>query len=234
MVLDKRQHRLLLFLIIKDIFSLNIANSLAFKWWTLCYFVYWLDRFSTDIDLDLVNRVNNRQLIEQVNNVLQKYWKIKDFADKKNTIFWLLNYEKWKDNIKIEINKRIWKSNKYKIINFFWIDILSQTKDTIFANKLVALTDRKKIANRDIYDIWFFFKNNWPLNEQLIKERTGKSLNEYLEDVINFLAKLKKNHKILDGLGMVLEEKQKNFAKNKLLDELISMIQIYILEDRTY
>ena len=54
MVLDKKQHRLLLFLILKDIFSLDIASKLAFKWWTLCYFVYWLDRFSTDIDLDLV------------------------------------------------------------------------------------------------------------------------------------------------------------------------------------
>ncbi len=227
MVLDKKQHRLLLFLILKDIFSLDIANKLAFKWWTLCYFAYWLDRFSTDIDLDLIENINEKPLIQKINNILQKYWKIKNFANKQNTILWLLDYEKWKDNIKVEINKRIWKSNKYQVINLFWIDILSQTKDTIFANKLVALTDRRKIANRDIYDIWFFLKNNWPLNEQLIKERTWKNLNKYLEYVINFLSNLNKNHKILDWLGTVIDDEQKSFVKNKLLKETINLLTIY-------
>ncbi len=226
MVLDKKQHRILLFLILKDIFNLEIANKLAFKWWTLCYFAYWLDRFSTDIDLDLVENIDENYLISKINSILQNYWEIKDFAKKENTIFWLLNYEKWKDNIKIEINKRIWKSNKYKIINLFWVDILSQTKDTIFSNKLVALTDRKNIANRDIYDIWFFLKNNWALNENLIKERTGKNVDEYLNYVIDFLKKLPKNYKILDWLWMVLDDKQKIFVKNKLLEETINLLYV--------
>jgi hypothetical protein len=227
MVLDKKQHRLLLFLILKDIFSLDVASRLAFKWGTLCYFAYWLDRFSTDIDLDLIKNVDEKLLVEKVSRILQKYWKVKDFAQKEHTIFWLLSYEKWKDNIKVEINKRIWKSNKYQIINLFWIDILSQTKDTIFANKLVALTDRKKLANRDIYDIWFFLKNNWPLNEELIKERTWKTVNEYLDSVTEFLNNLGKNYKILDWLGMVLDDKQKSFVKNKLLEETIWLLSVY-------
>ena len=45
-------------------------------------------------------------------------------------------------------------------------------KASIFANKLVALTDRKIMVNRDLYDICFFYKNNFPINEKIITERT--------------------------------------------------------------
>jgi hypothetical protein len=34
----------------------------------------------------------------------------------------------------------------------------------------VALLERN--ANRDIYDVWFFFKNNFEINDDLIFERT--------------------------------------------------------------
>ena len=229
MVLDKNQHRLILFFILKDIFESNISKDLAFKWGTLCYFVYWLNRFSTDINLDMLTKWEEEKIIETINNILRKYWKIKDFENKKNTIFWLLNYEKWKDNIKIEINKRIWKNNNYEIINFFWIDIWAQTKDTIFANKLVALLERKKIANRDIYDVRFFLKNWWPCNKKLIQERTWKTFDEYITQVIEFLNNLGRNYKILDWLWMVLENAQKNFVKNKLINELISLLKLYKL-----
>lgn len=45
-----------------------------------------------------------------------------------------------------------------------------QDRASIFANKLVALTERN--ANRDIYDVYFFFKNYFPINRELIVERT--------------------------------------------------------------
>jgi predicted nucleotidyltransferase component of viral defense system len=79
-------------------------------------------------------------------------------------------------NIKIEINTRIWIENQYEIVNFFGLDILAQDRSTIFANKLVALTDRNVVVNRDIYDIYFFFRNIFPINEALILERTGKNM----------------------------------------------------------
>ncbi|MDR1987559.1 MAG: nucleotidyl transferase AbiEii/AbiGii toxin family protein [Candidatus Peribacteria bacterium] len=38
------------------------------------------------------------------------------------------------------------------------------------ANKFFALTDRNKLANRDIYDIWFILKNNLPINKEYLSE----------------------------------------------------------------
>ena len=58
-MLNKEKHRVLLFKILKDIFNSDIWPFLAFKWWTACYFLYWLERFSTDLDFDLIDTTKN-------------------------------------------------------------------------------------------------------------------------------------------------------------------------------
>lgn len=222
-MLNRDKHRQIMYNILKEIFELSFSGKLAFKWWTACYFLYWLDRFSTDLDFDIISDLKSwENYDEQINKILQKYGNIK----KGQSI--LLSY--WNDdmNIKIDFSRNIWKNNKYEIINFYWTDINIQTKDTIFANKLVALTDRKRLANRDIYDVYFFFKNNFPINEDIILERTGKTLKEYLWEILGFLKKLPKNYKILEWLWEVLDEKQKIFVKNKILNELIGILEMRI------
>jgi predicted nucleotidyltransferase component of viral defense system len=71
-----------------------------------------------------------------------------------------------------------------------------QTKATIFANKLVALLER--MANRDIYDVYFFFQRLWDINEAVIEERTGKISNEVCKLILDKLQSLPRDHKILD------------------------------------
>ncbi|MDQ7022643.1 MAG: nucleotidyl transferase AbiEii/AbiGii toxin family protein [Candidatus Gracilibacteria bacterium] len=122
-----------------------------------------------------------------------------------------LSYSDDDMNIKIDINRNIWESNNYERINFYGVDVLVQDKATILANKLVALIER--IANRDIYDVYFFFKNNFEINEKVILERTGKTKKDIFIKILEILKKLPKNHKILDGLGEVLnDEKHKSFC----------------------
>ena len=218
-MLNREKHRILMFNILKDIFNSDIWNFLAFKWWTACYFLYWLDRFSTDLDFDLLDQ-DLHNIDEKTIKILQKYWQIKKW----NKI--ILSYWDSETNIKIDINRKIWKSNKYEIVNFYWTDIKVQNKSTIFANKLVALSER--FANRDIYDAHFFFKNWFDINEKLILERTWKWLKDLLIQLVEQLKKLPKNYKILDGLGELLNEKQKVFVKTKLINELIWIIQMKI------
>jgi len=43
-------------------------------------------------------------------------------------------------------------------------------KEDIFANKLYAFLNRSALANRDIFDIHFFFRNNWNINKELFTE----------------------------------------------------------------
>jgi hypothetical protein len=41
--------------------------------------------------------------------------------------------------------------------------------DYITANKFLALLSRDKLANRDIYDVWFILKNNLEINSKHIE-----------------------------------------------------------------
>jgi hypothetical protein len=71
------------------------------------------------------------------------------------------------------------------------------TEKSIFTNKLHTLLNRSSLANRDIYDVYFFFKKNRKFDEKLLEEKTGRTYLEYFKDVINFLENIPKNHSIL-------------------------------------
>ena len=205
-----------MFNIIKDIFNSEIGQYLAFKWWTATYFLHKLDRFSTDLDFDLLN--DSKHIDVELEEILQRYWTVKKW----NKL--TLSYGEHDVNIKIDINRTIRKNNKYEILDFYGTDIKVQDKWTLFANKLVALTERH--TNRDIYDISFFFKNSFPINEAIIQERTWGDLNNLLQKIIVKLEKFPKEYKILDGLWEVLDQEQKKLVKNDLISNLIGIIQM--------
>jgi predicted nucleotidyltransferase component of viral defense system len=217
-MLNREKHRLIMFNILKDIFTSDMWKYFAFKWWTACYFLYSLDRFSTDLDFDLLEDIE--WVDDFIESILKKYWTIKKW----NKL--VLSY--WEDdiNIKIDINRKIWKSNTYEVVNFYWFDIKVQDKSTIFANKLVALLERN--TNRDIYDVYFFFNNLFDINEEVIVERTWKNLKDLYIELDKKLVSFPTNYKILDWLWEVLTEKQKLFVKQSLVLDLIWIIQMKI------
>lgn len=216
-MLNKEKHREIMYSILRDIFSSNLWKYLAFKWGTACYFFHGLDRFSTDLDFDLINQ-DVEDIDEQVIAVLKKYGEVK--IGKYNLI---LSYETESVNIKIDISRNIRDSNIYEVKNLYGVDINTQAESTIFANKLVALTERN--TNRDIYDVYFFLKKHWDIHEDIIRERTWKWKLELFDQIIRKLKNIPLNYKILDWLGEVLDEKQKHFVKHKLLVELIGLLE---------
>ena len=66
---------------------------------------------------------------------------------------------------------------------------------------------------------------NFPINEKLIKERTKKSKREYLKYLIRFISKNFTFKNILQGLGEVLDVKQKAWVKKYLISEVIKKIR---------
>lgn len=215
-MLNRDKHRHILFSVLKDIFVSDLWKYLAFKWGTACYFLHHLDRFSTDLDFDMIESCEN--IDEKIIQILSKYGTIKKWKKM------ILSF--WEDfvNIKVDINRHIWKANIYELVDFYGTTIRVQDKSTIFANKLVALTERS--TNRDIYDVYFFFQNLFEINEAVILERTGEGMNQLYQKILDKLELLPKNYKILDGLWEVLSEKQKSFVKKSLVQELIGIIQM--------
>jgi len=219
-MLNKDIHRQKMYDILQDIFTSEVWKYLAFKWGTACYFFHTLDRFSTDLDFDLIKDYEN--LDSDILNILKKYWDVKNWKYNIKLSYW-----EWDVNIKIDINRTVWDNNSYELLNFYGTDILTQDKPTIFANKLVALTERN--TTRDIYDVYFFFKNSFEINDKLIIERTKKTRKELFTQIISKLKNLWETYKILNWLWEVLrDEKHKAFVKNKLVKELIWVLQFKV------
>lgn len=219
---DLDRHKRALIEILLDICR-RAGGKLAFKGGTAAMLFYDLPRMSLDLDFDLLTDLNDQEL-DSLREALDKHGTIKEYRNKRHTIFYLLDYEKYFPNIKIEINKRIWKNNSYGIMRFLGVEIKVADKKTMFSNKLVALSERRIIAARDLFDVHYFFKLFYPISEELIKERTGKPLKEYLLYLKKFIEKNYNSRNILKGLGEILDEGQKSWAKDYLLKETIEEI----------
>lgn len=234
-MLNHVTHRKIMFQIVNEIYSdQRLKNIFAFKWWTLCYFLYSLPRFSTDLDFDYIakewknHEINDVELMTRLKNILQKFWTIKDEKNKKFTYFFLLNYQEEQHNIKIEISKKKYKQTKYEQINFFGKDILAMSKTSIFAHKIVALSERWK--NRDLFDVHFFFKQNFPLDEQIIYERTNRTLEDFFFNLQRTIPQKFTQKTILAEIGDLITEKQKYFMKNEMIEEVNSYLQFALFE----
>ena len=127
-------------------------------------------------------------------------------------------------NIKVEINKRDFGS-KYEIKSYLGIPMKVMITEDMVAHKLVAMLERIGKTNRDIFDVWFFLKNNWPINEEIIQKRTGLTMRQFFKECIDQLDKMS-NRGILSGIGELLDEKQKRWVKEKLRSETIFLLRL--------
>ncbi len=222
-MLDKTNHEITLRRILRALYQHpELQTLLAFKGGTCLYFFHNLNRFSTDLDFDLLGQEINAP---EITHILSNHIEITDKQDKRYTLFWRGRFAKGAQQVKIEINKRVYP-NHYEIQDFYGLSVKTMSKDTLFAHKLCAICDRSQLQNRDIYDAHFMFQNNFPIQEEIISIRTGKTLAEYLEHLEGFLRKKFSPRGVLDGLGEVLNEKQKAWVKAHLLEELFFEIAI--------
>lgn len=220
--------------ILRDIYSdTSISSLIGFKGGTCAYFFYGLTRFSVDLDFDLFSsdEATQKLVYEKISGMLGKYGEVKDHYIKRNTIFFLLSYGDADHNVKVEVNVRILMPDireHYEMKEYLGISLFAAKKDYLFASKLAALTDRRLLAMRDIYDIWFFAKNSWDVNVEVLKARTGKTIKEHIADCIPVVEAVKDNE-ILRGLAELLPgEKEKSWVKTHLRKETVFLLKNYM------
>jgi len=224
---DPIKHKTILINLLKDIYSdVELRTILGFKGGTAAMMFYDLPRLSVDLDFDLLQEDKKGLVLEKIKKIISPYGEIRDAAEKKFTLFFLLNYEKGKQAVKIEISKRK-GLNVYEFKNYLGVSMLVIKQEDAAAGKLAALTTRKKFAMRDVFDTWYFLKNDWPVNKVVLKEKTGLSLKQALKKALGKVAKIKQNQ-VLQGLGELLDNKQKAWAKKNLIPDTIFHLKLYL------
>lgn len=225
MTLDTSTHKTILFQILKDIYSdTTIAPFLGFKGGTAALMFYGLDRFSVDLDFDLLDESKESYVFEKVTAIVKKYGSLKESYKKRFNLFCLLSYEDTAHNIKIEINRRQFGS-KFEIKTYLGVSMLVMVREDMFAHKLMAMSERISKTSRDIYDVWFFLKERFPINKVIVEKRSGVSFGAQIQECIGQLEKMS-NRNILDGVGELLTVSQKDWAKAKLRAETIALLKL--------
>ncbi|KKM01173.1 hypothetical protein LCGC14_1797110, partial [marine sediment metagenome] len=93
-------------------------------------------------------------------------------------------------------------------------------------HKLCALLDRPSIANRDIFDCWFFMQRQTPINKGIVESRTGLTLTEYLQACIEYLERMS-DKGLLHGMGELMDNKMKRFVQVKMKSEVVKLLKFY-------
>lgn len=223
--MDKNKHKLYMAQILSLIFKdKDLCNVIAFEGGTSLMFFHNLNRFSTDLDFNLLDATKLDIVYDKVRAILTRFGTIDDEAKKLFGPVLVLNYGKGERMLKVEISIREYP-NHYEMRSLAGTDIRVMTMPDMFAHKLCAMGER--LSPRDIFDVWFFLQNHTEINEEIVQLRTGKSVAEYAawcaEHVREASPKL-----LMQGLGEVLNDaKSKTFVKNKLIDETSSALELF-------
>ena len=228
MTLNTTTHKNILIKILKNIYTdSTIGPLLGFKGGTAVYLFYNLNRFSVDLDFDLLNVEKEDYVFEQIKKILKNYGTIKEAEKKRFNLFYVLAYDDkvlGAQNIKVEINRREFGS-KYEVKSYLGISMKVMVQEDMFAHKFCAMYERIGKTNRDIFDVWYFLQNEWPVNKKIVEERTKMSFKEFLQKCLDSLEKMT-DQNILSGMGELLDAKQKDWVKSKLRTETIFLMKL--------
>lgn len=224
--MDKQRHKLYMAQILSLIFKdKDLCNVVGFKGGTALMFFHNLPRFSTDLDFNLLDVSKQDVVYNKVRQILLRFGTIDDEAKKLNGPILVLNYGKGERMLKVEISNRQY-DNHYETKTLAGTDIRVLTVPDMFAHKLCAMGER--LSPRDVFDVWFFLQQmHTSVNENIIKERTGKTVAEYAawcsQRVRDASPKL-----LMQGLGEVIDDtRTKNYVKTRLIEETVQALELF-------
>ena len=225
-MIDLNRHKFFLVQILKDIYTdIELINCMGFKGGTALMFFYDLPRFSVDLDFNLLNAEKEDFVYRKVRNILLKYGKIFDEAKKFYGPIIVLDYGFKERKLKVEISNRLF-DNRYEVKNLLGINMKVMVQEDMFAHKLCALLDRDVIANRDIFDCWFFMQKQTPLNKNIVESRMKMPLTDYLQECVERLESIS-DKGLLHGIGELMDNKMKRYVRIKMRPEVIELLKFY-------
>lgn len=210
-----------------------ISRVSHFKGGTCAAMLGYLDRFSVDLDFDIEKQADEQIVEKNIATIItQLGLEIKNKSA--TTLFYTLKYPSTggeRNTLKLSFMREETEENIYEKKYIPEIDrfVSCQTRETMFSNKLIALTNRYKknnnIAIRDVYDIHHFFEQGYRYNSEIITLRTGKTIKDYLQEVVIFIEEKITGKDITNDLSFLLEFKHFQVLRKTLKQETITLLK---------
>jgi len=229
MTLDYAKHKQILLEILKLIYSDSpIGPYLGLKGGTAANMFYGLPRNSVDLDFDLLDESKEVEVLNRLRKITALYGTVEDSRIKRFNLLNVISYAPGAQKIKVEVNLRQFGS-KYEIKTLLGISMLVMVKEDMFAHKLMAMYERVGKTSRDVFDVYIFAKNHWVINKNIVEQRAKLPFREVLIKCIGMLEKMDNKH-ILDGLGELLTDSQKDWARAKLRTDTIFQLNLMLAD----
>lgn len=229
-MLNHNKHKEFMFKILIRIFQSPLKDVLAFKGGTLAFLCYGLPRFSTDIDLDLLDYSKESDLLEIMQDILEDIGEIKNMTLGKELHRWIFRYDPSAMNIKVEVNKRPLDGNTYERKTLENTQVYCMSQSSMVANKIVALYERA--YPRDLFDVYYFLAHDFPCDNAVIELRSGKSLHELIWELQEIIPRYFLPNTVLTGLGELLTDTQKLRVKKHLVTETVALLDQYLQKNK--
>ncbi len=176
----------------------SLVAVLYFKGGTCASMLGWLNRFSVDLDFDFSGTKDDVPVVRKKLEKIFSDLRLEISDSSKNGIQYFLKYDNpppARNTLKIDVSFPLPQTNTYASQRFVEIDrvLTCQTRETMFANKLIAVMGRHEkngeIAGRDIFDIHHFFMSGYSYSSAVIRELTGMDPKAFLEKLAHFIEK---------------------------------------------
>jgi len=129
MTLDYLIHKNIQLQILKEIYTdTTIAPHLGFKGGTAALMFYGLNRYSVDLDFDLLNEGKEKKVLEKILKIAQGYGEIRESRIKRYNLIIILSYNQKAQNIKIEVSRRKFGS-RFELKTLLGISMLVMVKE---------------------------------------------------------------------------------------------------------
>jgi predicted nucleotidyltransferase component of viral defense system len=210
-----------------------LATNMVFKGGTCAALINKLDRFSVDLDFDLKTESDNLKISNQLEKIFADL-SLKIDGRSSKAVQYVLKYEapiSLRNTLKLDAIYRESTEDEYVPVFLPDLDryLVCQTIETMFAHKLVAITDRynkhKTVAGRDIYDIHYFFINNYQFSKKIVQARTGKTAEEYLKYLVEFVKQNVDQDLLNEDLNTLLSPEQFQQIRKTLKQEILNMLK---------
>ncbi|MBN1445744.1 MAG: nucleotidyl transferase AbiEii/AbiGii toxin family protein [Candidatus Omnitrophica bacterium] len=164
----------------------RFLSYLAFCGGTMMRLCYGLDRFSVDIDFRILKKsLPAKNLFTGIKKFLGETYRIKDSADKFNTLLYEIGSDRYRRGLKIEIRKTggefaAEQAIAYSPYSDIQVLLNTFTLKDMMSSKIEAFLDRGEI--RDAFDIEFLLKKGLSLNRtEAVLEKIGEKLDSLTE-----------------------------------------------------
>jgi len=210
-----------------------LTSVLRFKGGTCSAMRNIVERFSVDLDFDLIAAENNVEVRGNLKKIFDRLGLLIEDQSRKIPQFFLKykNESGKRNTLRVDMTYPVPRSNEYEAVRFADIDriLYCQTAETMFSNKLVAVLDRYEkhhsLAGRDFFDIHTFFLKNTGYRKEVIEERRNTDTATFMSSLADFIREHVNQRIIDEDLNHLLPVDSYRKVRKFLLQEVLMFVE---------